>query len=217
MEADDSKAGSWAWKSVVQLSSRSVVAPKWLEECLALGSKVDEQQYKLELEYCGGSDYVTAALVCILSAEYIIAASPSLLTTSRAPPSFCVNPPPIRPERLTSQHHPVEEEVSLSSLQGKVAPSDTASSQPGRLYKYKRWLGHWSPAYVPIRTETELALHAIYAEDISKRIGSEPIVQALKELMKYEMAMLITEDEDDKSLRTGTGSRGNFDNVDAVC
>ncbi|KAL3160377.1 hypothetical protein ABBQ32_010704 [Trebouxia sp. C0010 RCD-2024] len=43
-------------------------------------------------------------------------------------------------------------------------------------------------------------------------MGNEPIVQALKELMKYEMAMLITEDEDDKSLRAGTGSRGNHDN-----
>ena len=60
-------------------------------------------------------------------------------------------------------------------------------------------------------------LQAIYSEDISKRMGNEPIVQALKELMKYEMAMLITEDEDDKSLRTGTGSRGNHDNVDAIC
>ncbi|KAL3151175.1 hypothetical protein ABBQ38_013032 [Trebouxia sp. C0009 RCD-2024] len=153
----------------IQRRHIQVVAPEWLEESLALGSKVDEQQYKLELEYCGGSE--------------------------------------------TS-----EEEVSLTGLQGRVAPSDTASSQsPGRLYKYKRWLGHWSPAYDPIRTETELALHAIYSEDISKRIGNEPIVQALKELMKYEMAMLITEDEDDKSLRTGTGSRGNHDNVDAVC
>ena len=53
----------------------------------------------------------------------------------------------------------------------------------------------------------------MYSEDISKRIGNEPIVQALKELMKYEMGMLITEDEDDKALKTEAGARSNHDNV----
>ncbi len=52
-----------------------------------------------------------------------------------------------------------EEEASLQSIQGKPAADDTASSQPGRLYKYRRWLGHWKPEYDHIRTETELALH----------------------------------------------------------
>ncbi len=52
-----------------------------------------------------------------------------------------------------------EEEASLQSMQGKSAADDTASSQPGRLYKYRRWLGHWKPEYDHIRTETELALH----------------------------------------------------------
>lgn len=52
-----------------------------------------------------------------------------------------------------------EEEVSLQSMQGKPAADDTASSQPGRLFKYRRWLGHWKPEYDYIRTETELALH----------------------------------------------------------
>ncbi len=52
-----------------------------------------------------------------------------------------------------------EEEASLQSMQGRLAADDTASSQPGRLYKYKRWLGHWKPEYDLIRTETELALH----------------------------------------------------------
>ena len=57
-------------------------------------------------------------------------------------------------------------------------------------------------------------LQAIYSEDISKRIGNEPVVQALKELMKYEMAMLVSDDDDDKSsLRTDSGSRSNHDNV----
>jgi hypothetical protein len=52
-----------------------------------------------------------------------------------------------------------EEEASLQSMQGKPAADDTALSQPGRLYKYRRWLGHWKPEYDHIRTETELALH----------------------------------------------------------
>ena len=52
-----------------------------------------------------------------------------------------------------------EEEVSLSSIKGKVSQDDSACSQPGRLYKYRRWLGHWQPAHDHIRTETELALH----------------------------------------------------------
>ena len=58
-------------------------------------------------------------------------------------------------------------------------------------------------------------MQAVYSEDISKRIGNEPIVQALKELMKYEMAMLVNvnDDEDDK---TQAGTRGNHDNVDAI-
>jgi len=52
-----------------------------------------------------------------------------------------------------------EEEASLQSMQGKSAADDSASSQPGRLYKYRRWLGHWKSEYDHIRTETELALH----------------------------------------------------------
>lgn len=56
----------------------------------------------------------------------------------------------------------------------------------------------------------------MYSEDASKLIGNEPIVQALKELMKYEMAMLVTDDEDDK-LKTESGTRGNHDNVDVTC
>ena len=60
-----------------------------------------------------------------------------------------------------------EEEVSLSGIQGKVAHDDSASSQPGRLYKYRRWLGHWHPAYDHIRTETELALHVCFCSGTS--------------------------------------------------
>ena len=29
-----------------------VVAPEWLEDCLAVGSRVDEQKYRIQLEYC---------------------------------------------------------------------------------------------------------------------------------------------------------------------
>ena len=56
----------------------------------------------------------------------------------------------------------------------------------------------------------------MYSEDVSKRIGNEPIVQTLKELMKYEMAMLVTDDEDDKALKTDAGARGNHDNVHVI-
>ena len=56
-------------------------------------------------------------------------------------------------------------------------------------------------------------LQAVYSEEVSKAMGNEPIVQALKELMKYEMAMLVTDDDDDKSPGTSTGKRSNHDNV----
>ncbi|DBB06978.1 hypothetical protein WJX77_001835 [Trebouxia sp. C0004] len=148
----------------IQRRHIQVVAPEWLEECLAQGCKVDEERYRVHLEYCCDSE--------------------------------------------TS-----EEEASLQSMQGKPAADDSASGQPGRLYKYRRWLGHWKPEYDHIRTETELALHAVYSEDISERIGNEPVVQALKELMKYEMAMLVSDDNDDKaSVRTEAGGRSNHDN-----
>ncbi len=42
-------------------------------------------------------------------------------------------------------------------------------------------------------------------------------MQALKELMKYEMAMLISNDDDDKSsVRTEAGNHDNVYIVDAV-
>lgn len=59
-----------------------------------------------------------------------------------------------------------------------------------------------------------LVLQAVYSEEVSKRVGNEPVVQALKELMKYEMAMLVSDDDDDKSsVRAETGHRSNHDNV----
>ena len=51
-----------------------------------------------------------------------------------------------------------EEETSPQDRSTAVI-GNTAFTQPGRLYKYKRWLGHWKPAYDEIKTETELALH----------------------------------------------------------
>lgn len=71
-----------------------------------------------------------------------------------------------------------EEEASLQSMQGKPATDDSASSQPGRLYKYRRWLGHWKPEYDHIRTETELALHV----SASSLTGSshDPSTQSLQ-------------------------------------
>ena len=32
-----------------------VVAPEWLEDCLAVGSRMDEQKYRIQLEYCSDS------------------------------------------------------------------------------------------------------------------------------------------------------------------
>lgn len=37
---------------VLQNNMLQVVAPEWLEECLAVGSRVDEQKYRIQLEYC---------------------------------------------------------------------------------------------------------------------------------------------------------------------
>ena len=48
---------------------------------------------------------------------------------------------------------------------------------------------------------------------MSKKIGNEPIVQALKELMKYEMAMLVNDEDSDDMGSSPTRSRGVHDNV----
>lgn len=57
-------------------------------------------------------------------------------------------------------------------------------------------------------------LQAVYSEDVSKRSGNEPVVQALRELMKYEMAMLVTDEDDAKgTIRTDSGRRSSHDNV----
>lgn len=60
-----------------------------------------------------------------------------------------------------------------------------------------------------------IILQAVYSEEVSKQVGNEPVVQALKELMKYEMAMLVSDDIDDdkSSVRAETGHRSNHDNV----
>ena len=51
-------------------------------------------------------------------------------------------------------------------------------------------------------------------EDVSKRIGNELVVQALKELMKYKMAMSDTEDDDDKATTwSNSGKRSSHDTV----
>lgn len=39
---------------------------------------------------------------------------------------------------------------------------DSASTKPGKMFKYRRWLGYWNPGLDSIRTETELALHVSY-------------------------------------------------------
>ncbi len=36
----------------IQRRHIQVVAPEWLEECLAQGRKVDEEKYRVHLEYC---------------------------------------------------------------------------------------------------------------------------------------------------------------------
>lgn len=56
-------------------------------------------------------------------------------------------------------------------------------------------------------------MQAVYSEDVSKRIGNEPVVQALKELMKYEMAMLVNDDDNDDKGSSPTQSRSVHDNV----
>ena len=59
-------------------------------------------------------------------------------------------------------------------------------------------------------------LQAIYSEDVSKKIGNEPIVQALKELMKYEMAMLVNDDDTDDKGSSPTRSHSVHDNVSTL-
>ena len=41
-----------------------VVAPEWLEECLAVGSRVEEQKYRIQLEYCCDSGEAWPDLCC---------------------------------------------------------------------------------------------------------------------------------------------------------
>ena len=55
-----------------------------------------------------------------------------------------------------------DEDVSMQGAARSAATDDTASMQPGRMYKYRRWLGHWKPEYNHIRTETELALYVSF-------------------------------------------------------
>ena len=49
------------------------------------------------------------------------------------------------------------------------AVQDGASSKPGRMYKYRRWLGYWNPGLNSIKTETELALHVSFAHSASEQ------------------------------------------------
>lgn len=205
--------------SVLQKIMLQVVAPEWLEECLAEGIRVHEQKYQIQLEYCcdsGGSWPDTTVLLCcavlcsavlccavqccVLCCTVLCCASNPLkqhCTSTTKLHANCCTVTVTRPRKLAKpmvMHcrtfsvsclflpffllHVVapplelttdcpavcgaetsEEEVSLSSVKGKVSHDDSASSQPGRLYKYRRWLGHWQPAHDHIQTETELALH----------------------------------------------------------
>ena len=46
-----------------------------------------------------------------------------------------------------------------SAKQQQHSTQDSASTKPGKMFKYRRWLGYWNPRLDSIRTETELALH----------------------------------------------------------
>lgn len=53
-----------------------------------------------------------------------------------------------------------EEEGSMQSPNKQQDNTqDSASNKPGRMYKYRRWLGYWNASLDNVRTETELALH----------------------------------------------------------
>lgn len=87
-----------------------------------------------------------------------------ICTPPRSPP-LCPSAPLTRPYPRNANSTVLcfletsEADASLQSTQGQAPADDTASSQPGRMYKYKRWLGHWKPEYDQIKTETELALY----------------------------------------------------------
>ncbi|PRW44242.1 DNA polymerase lambda [Chlorella sorokiniana] len=76
---------------------------------------------------------------------------------------------------------------SRSSSVGRPGPSQRLSAQDQRL---KRWLGDnlWHPECAGMGL-TELALQAVYSQERSQRIGNEPVVQALRELARYERAL----------------------------
>ena len=62
----------------IQRRHIQVVAPEWLEECLAQGRKVDEEKYRVHLEYCCDSGTVsmlnmlTSSLVAVFGVGCIL-------------------------------------------------------------------------------------------------------------------------------------------------
>ncbi|KAL4439228.1 hypothetical protein ABPG77_004130 [Micractinium sp. CCAP 211/92] len=88
---------------------------------------------------------------------------------------------------------------SKGSLAGSAAaPGASEGGAGGAVFsdaeRYRRWLGEelWHPGCESMSL-TELALQAVYSEERSRRIGNEPVVQALRqagqELSKYERAL----------------------------
>ncbi|KAL4428436.1 hypothetical protein ABPG75_002525 [Micractinium tetrahymenae] len=85
---------------------------------------------------------------------------------------------------------------SWGSLAGSAAASGGSKRSASRAAggseaeRCRRWLGEelWHPGCQAMSL-TELALQAVYSEERSRRIGNEPVVQALRELSKYERAL----------------------------
>lgn len=73
---------------------------------------------------------------------------------------------------------------SVPSLPGSL-PAPTAPKAG-----FHRWLGFWSPALDSVTSANELVLHARCDIARSAALGNEPLVAALVELKRYELAVI---------------------------
>lgn len=55
--------------------------------------------------------------------------------------------------------------------------------------RFAEWLGYWDAKFDDMRTQVEIVLQAKFDVAHSTAMGHEPIVQALRELHKFEEAI----------------------------
>ncbi|GAB4823868.1 hypothetical protein N2152v2_010914 [Parachlorella kessleri] len=95
---------------------------------------------------------------------------------------------------LDESQFPPAQPKPRGSGKGDSGGSSSAESSDGEMSlearRRRRWLGeYWKPEFEDMSL-IQLALQNIYSEERSKRIGNEPLVQLLRELGRYERALI---------------------------